>query len=372
MEITPQDKADLWLAVPIALALGMVFWALQKSGLLSVVQAGSVSFGAAFAIGLVASLSMCTAVVGGLVLSMTATFVKDGRGGARAQAFFHVGRLASFFVLGGALGALGMAFTLSAWMSSLLGIAISLVMLGLGLNLLGIFPWAERLVPSMPEWLADRARGASTVSHWLAPFFFGAATFFLPCGFTQSMQVYALGTGSFMAGGLAMLAFSLGTLPVLDLASVGSARAGGWQRKGVFFKAAGLLVIVLAVTNLAYSLTAAGLWPSESNGGTERAQGRATSSNISLENGIQVVSIRAEGGYQPRRSVAQAGLPTVIRFITRGSFDCSSSVRIPSLSVSRQLAQTGSTDIDIGTPQPGAYKGTCGMGMYPFEVEFKS
>jgi hypothetical protein len=35
------------------------------------------------------------------------------------------------------------------------------------------------------------------------------------------------------------------------------------------------------------------------------------------------------------------------------------------------LPQTGSTDIDIGTPQPGTLKGSCGMGMYQFEIAFQ-
>ncbi|MBP6911491.1 sulfite exporter TauE/SafE family protein [Patescibacteria group bacterium] len=48
----------------------------------------------------------------------------------------------------------------------------------------------------------------------------GIGTFFLPCGFTQSMQVYTLSTGSFLAGGLTMLSFALGTLPMLLLLSV--------------------------------------------------------------------------------------------------------------------------------------------------------
>lgn len=70
--------------------------------------------------------------------------------------------------------------------------------------------------------------------------------------------------------------------------------------------------------------------------------------------------------------MAKAGIPTIIRFDTKGTFDCSSAVRIPSMDISKNLPQTGSTDIDIGVPQVATLQGTCGMGMYPFEVEFKS
>jgi len=94
--------------------------------------------------------------------------------------------------------------------------------------------------------------------------------------------------------------------------------------------------------------------------------------NVSVVNGIQIVEINAKGGYQPRKSVAKAGLPTVIRFVTKGTFDCSSSVRIPSMNISKMLPQNGSTDIDIGTPELATLQGSCGMGMYPFEIEFQS
>jgi len=93
--------------------------------------------------------------------------------------------------------------------------------------------------------------------------------------------------------------------------------------------------------------------------------------NVSIVNGRQIIEIRAKGGYQPKKSIARAGLPTVIRFNTSGTFDCSSSIRIPSLNISRALPQLGTTDIDIGSPKLGTIQGTCGMGMYSFEVVFQ-
>jgi len=93
--------------------------------------------------------------------------------------------------------------------------------------------------------------------------------------------------------------------------------------------------------------------------------------NVSIVDGNQIIEIDAKGGYLPRKSVAKAGVPTIIRFNTTATFDCSSSVRIPSMNISKILPQTGSTDIDVGTPVPGPLEGSCGMGMYPFEVVFE-
>jgi len=93
--------------------------------------------------------------------------------------------------------------------------------------------------------------------------------------------------------------------------------------------------------------------------------------NVNVVDGKQIIEIRAKGGYQPQKSVAQAGIPTVLRFVTSGTFDCSSSVRIPSLGLSKILPQTGVTDIEVGITQRGTLQGICGMGMYPFEIEFQ-
>ena len=94
--------------------------------------------------------------------------------------------------------------------------------------------------------------------------------------------------------------------------------------------------------------------------------------NVSMAGEKQIIEIRAKGGYQPRKSVAKAGVPTVLRFDTNGTFDCSASIRIPSLGISKILPQSGATDIDVGIAQAGTLRGTCGMGMYPFEIEFQS
>lgn len=97
----------------------------------------------------------------------------------------------------------------------------------------------------------------------------------------------------------------------------------------------------------------------------------ANPNNVSIVDGKQIIEISARGGYQPRKSIAKAGIPTIIRFNTKGTFDCSSAVRIPSLNISKSLPQSGSTDIDIGTQKVVTLRGSCGMGMYPFEVEFQ-
>ena len=80
--------------------------------------------------------------------------------------------------------------------------------------------------------------------------------------------------------------------------------------------------------------------------------------NVNIVNGKQIIEIKAKGGYQPRKSIAKAGIPTILRFDTSGTFDCSSSVRIPIMGISKALPQTGTTDIEIGIPQAITLQGT--------------
>ncbi len=249
--------ADFKVAIPVAFAFIVGFVALQKLGIVNLAPGGSMTYGTAFALGIVASLSTCMAVVGGLVLSMSATFAKEGA--VRPTVLFHIGRLVSFFVLGGVIGALGSAFTLNTTASFMLGLIIAAVMLILGINLLDLFHWSKRLQPAMPKWLARHAYGVSKLNHTLTPFVVGVATFFLPCGFTQSMQIYTLSTGSFLSGALTMGAFALGTLPVLSAVSFSSLRIHDSRYAGIFFKTAGLIVILFALYNLMNALVVAGL-----------------------------------------------------------------------------------------------------------------
>lgn len=249
--------SEFGLAIPIAFAFVLLFVALQKLGVVNLIGSGNVSYATAFIIGVVASLSTCMAVVGGLLLSLSATFARKGEK-FRPQLLFHIGRLISFFVLGGVIGAIGSVFQLGVNSTFILGLIVGVVMLILGINLLDVFHWSKRFQPAMPKFLARRALSVSKLNHTLTPFLVGVVTFFLPCGFTQSMQIYTLSTGNFLSGGLTMLIFALGTLPVLALISFSSFSIRNSAQSGVFFKSAGLIAILFAVFNIINSLVAGG------------------------------------------------------------------------------------------------------------------
>ncbi len=250
--------SDFRIALPMAGAFIAFFIILQKLGIVNLVTTSEVGYGTAFVIGFIASVSTCMAVVGGLVLSMSANFAKEGEK-VRPQVLFHIGRLVSFFVLGGLIGALGSVFQFGSTGTFVLSFVVAIVLLILGINLLDVFPWAKKLQPTMPSFIGKRAHELKNVNHTLTPILVGVATFFLPCGFTQSMQIYTLSTGNFLTGALMMGSFALGTLPVLALLSFSSLGIHKKAQSGVFFKTAGLVVIFFGIFNLINSLVAAGI-----------------------------------------------------------------------------------------------------------------
>ena len=249
-----KDSGVIWQALPIGLAFIALFFIIQKSGILNFGLGGTVTPITSFIIGLVASVSSCLAVVGGLVLSLSATVSQDKISDVKPMMLFHGGRLISFAVLGGVLGAIGSAIGISFTFTALLGIIASTVMIVLGLNLVGIF---EKNVIALPSGFFNFFR---KVEHkTIAPFLVGVGTFFLPCGFTQAMQVAALSSGSFLSGLLIMSAFALGTLPMLALLSFGSASFSQSKHAPLFFKSAGVVVIGLGAFALLAGLAGLGI-----------------------------------------------------------------------------------------------------------------
>lgn len=257
-QATSSSRSKVWLyALLSSLGFIGIFIYLQKAGLVNFIGSGELGWGNIFIVGLIASVSSCMAVVGGLVLSVSASLSKAGEK-VRTQIYFHIARLLAFFFLGGIVGAAGSAFALSANATFVLSLLIGLVLLVLGINLLDVLPHARKLQLTLPKSLGRKIHSLKNLESWFAPLLLGIATFFLPCGFTQSMQLYALGTGSFRDGALTMLVFALGTLPVLAVLSFTSFQIRDKKKMDVFYKAAGIIVIFFAIFNLLNSLAAKG------------------------------------------------------------------------------------------------------------------
>ena len=114
------------------------------------------------------------------------------------------------------------------------------------------------IMPPVPKAVAERIHGLAERGNNQTAFLLGGLTFFLPCGFTQALQLYVLAKGDVLTGGLIMLAFALGTLPaLLSLSALSSFAKGVFQRR--FLKIAGAAVVVLGLLNIQSGLVLSGI-----------------------------------------------------------------------------------------------------------------
>jgi len=330
----------------------------------------NMSYGFIFAIGLVAAVSSCLAVTGGLLLAVAGRYAEahphmTGIKKFRPHLYFNVGRVVGYTLLGGLIGAAGSIFTLSTRLTGVLTIAASIVMIFLGFQLLNIFPDLRRFQPKLPKFIAHQVHGASeSADHPTAPFMLGAATFFLPCGFTQALQLYILSKGSFTVGALTMLVFSLGTLPaLLSLSALSSFLKGATQRH--FFRFVGVVVVLLGILNIGNGLSLAG---TDINLGTlftnRSANSQEQSALASLENGKQVISMKVVGyDYQPATFSVRQGVPVEWHIDGSQAAGCARSLIADGFDITVILPQNGEQVVEFVPQQTGTFPFSCSMGM---------
>ncbi|MDR3086235.1 MAG: sulfite exporter TauE/SafE family protein [Christensenellaceae bacterium] len=204
-------------------------------------------------IGLTTSLH-CVAMCGGIHLSQS--LPSDAQKASFLPGLWvNLGRVLSYTAVGFLLGGVGALFRggagspLPAAAQGALKIIAGLFMAGMGLNMLGVFPWLRRLILRLPGGFSGR-RGH--------PFVAGLLNGLMPCGPLQSMQIVALASGSPLLGALSMLAFGLGTLPLMLGLGAAVALLGRRFKRAVSAIGAGL-VAVLGLLMLAQGTSLTGL-----------------------------------------------------------------------------------------------------------------
>lgn len=317
----------------------------------------------ALLVGLVAGISTCMALVGGLVLALATDYSKRHPQAKAGQKFkphliFNLGRVAGFFLLGGLLGWLGAGFKFSSTTNGVISLIIGFVILFLGLKLLGLFSNYDLTLPKTISRRLGLKSGDKKYKNGRT-IILGVLTFFVPCGFTQAMQVYALGSGNFLNGGLIMAAFALGTAPgLLGVGGLASLIKG--KRAAVFYKIAAAIIIVFALLNLSngYNLLRVNA------GQTADQKTASTDSNVETSDNLQIVRMTENSrGYSPNRFTIKQNTPVKLIIDAQAPYSCASAFIIPSLNISRQL-EAGENIIEFTPKKIGNIPFSCSMGMY--------
>jgi sulfite exporter TauE/SafE/copper chaperone CopZ len=320
-------------------------------------------------VGLAAGVSTCMALVGGLVLAVSASHAsavgyEDGRprpGSMRPHLVFQAGRIVGFALLGAALGAIGAQIGLPERAQAVLTLAVALVMVVLGIRLLRVSPrlaaWSPSLPPSLARALGVEQRSAGPYSDARTAAL-GALTFFLPCGFTQAMQLYAMTTGSALTAGITMAVFAIGTAPGL-LAVAGLPRIGSAALRQQVLAITGAVLVAFALVNAS---GAAGLL-----GWTQRATEvpTAITGNVSVGTTSQTVTMeQTTRGYVPQTTVVKPGVPIRWEITSVSDLSCAAYLRGVSWEWKANL-KTGANVVELPALAAGErYDFACVMGMY--------
>lgn len=356
----------------VVFGMFILFYIVEKAGFGKYVSVDSNStLPAFFVLGIVAGLSSCAALIGGLLLSMTKQWNElyiDGGSTEKKKPhiMFHIGRLISFFALGGTLGILGETISLdNPAIFSTLTIIVSIAMAILGLQMLGV-SWAERIRITAPKFLTRFAANEKGLEGEYMPFAIGALTFFLPCGFTLVAQSIALTSGGFWAGGLIMLLFALGTLPTLISISLSGLVFNKKPHLTAQFNlVAGLLIMFFVIYNINGQLNVLSL-PSLSDVIQKTKSPSENAQTVEVIDGTQIMRVTASGfSYTPTSSTLLAqDIPAKLIVDNQGIQGCGSYIAAKGLFDGYVALQPGENVIEF-VPRKGTYKITCSMGMVP-------
>jgi sulfite exporter TauE/SafE/copper chaperone CopZ len=327
-------------------------------------------------LGIVAGLSSCAALVGGLLLVMTKQwndlYITDKTNKLKFQPhiLFHTGRLIGYFVFGGLLGLLGQVVSIGSGTSfAIVIIAVSVVMLVLALQMIGV-KQAQNLQLKTPKVISKFITNESNFSGKYAPFILGALTFLLPCGFTLIAQAAALASSGFLKGGLIMLLFAIGTLPILGGISLTGVKFNTKPKlTSLFNKTAGILIVVFAIYTINSQLNVLGLkslsdLELRSNDTASEKVDKEVSENPDVDENVQKLVIVADDfSYTPQGSMTiEADKPTVMAVNNKGVQGCGRFMAARGLIDKYVELEDGWNYVEL-TPKKGVYKLTCTMGM---------
>ncbi len=352
-------NAEQWfwsVAIIGGLYLAYKFFSLMDFGF-GAVDMSNVTYGVAFLIGVVASMSTCLAVVGAVVVSFAAKFESKGsfyEANVKPHILFHAGRMLTFFILGGLLGYIGSWFSLSGSFMGWFTVIIAIILGWLGLQILGFAPSLTSVGIHMPKGIMKFWNKMKNSDHPLAPMFLGGTTFFLPCGFTQSMQLFAVASGSVLVGGLTMLFFALGTAPILLGIGIATTRFKN-MRSVIFMNAIGIVVMIFAFYTLSSGLAVAGI--------NLDFAGKANATQAVTQDNIQVVNMTVDlKGYTPSVIKIKKGVPVRWVINAKQISGCTNAIIIPDMDIEKKLVK-GQNIVEF-TPEFSQTLGfSCWMGM---------
>nr|WP_276556389.1 sulfite exporter TauE/SafE family protein [Pseudomonas peradeniyensis] len=208
--------------------------------------------GSALVLGLLGG-GHCLGMCGGLMGALTLAIPPEQRGRRlRLLLAYNLGRILSYAAAGLLLGLAGVALASSPLAIGLRVIA-ALLLIAMGLYLAGWWSGLTR-IEALGRGLWRHVQPVATrllpVSSLPRALLLGALWGWLPCGLVYSTLLWAASQGDALHSAALMLAFGVGTWPVLLATGLAAERVGRLLRKRGVRMAGGVLVILFGLWTL--------------------------------------------------------------------------------------------------------------------------
>lgn len=327
-------------------------------------------YGMLFVIGLLTS-THCVAMCGGINLSQCVPY-KTTQGANRKisaltpSILYNSGRVISYTVIGGLVGALGSAISFTNTGKGIIAVLAGIFMVIMGLNMLNLFPWLRRFNPRMPKVFAEKINKQKNSS---SPLYVGLLNGLMPCGPLQAMQLFALSTGDPVQGAISMMLFSLGTVPLMfGLGALSTVLTKKFTSRMMTVSAALVVLLGVFMFSNGMALTGYAMPFSSGNGGQGASSSSEEGAKAEIIDGVQVVTTGLDsGGYEP--IVVQAGIPVQwnIRAEEGDINGCNNEIIIPEYNVQKPL-EVGDNIIEFTPDKSGVIPYSCWMGMIRSQI----
>ncbi len=322
------------------------------------------SYGLIFLVGVLASFH-CVGMCGGLVVTYAARTDSDRANDTKKNKLvpnlqYNAGRFISYIVIGAVLGGFGSFFGVNPVFTGAITILAGFFMLVMGLSLFNHFKFLRAIQPKTPKFIArylfsqkDDPRSKK------GPLIIGLLNGFMPCGPLQAMQIFALGTGSALSGGLAMGIFALGTIPLMF--GFGSLLSFfGREKMHKFYKFSGVLVAVLGLLMVNRGLVNFGLGYKQLI--PQKQPGIAEEKNEQSEQAQLAAMDLTYRGYVPNVLYLKKGVPVKWVINVKEMSGCTDEILLHGYNISKKL-NYGENIIEFTPKETGEIRFSCWMKM---------
>ena len=216
-------------------------------------------------LGFLGSFGHCFGMCGPLTVAFSLSKQQENPSWQKQLKFhtlLNLGRMLSYTLVGAGIGSLGSVLVeggqlagigsnLRHWIAIITG--TMLIWFGLGQINPGFLPHIPLLHPLLKGNLHNRLSAGmiklSSQTQWWTPALLGMTWGMMPCGFLYAAQIKAAATGNLWQGAATMLAFGIGTLPIMVGVGVSTAFFSK-DRRSQLFQLGGWVTLIIGVITL--------------------------------------------------------------------------------------------------------------------------